>query len=122
MAPASASASAGRRLPVDVRRLGQRPAAELGEPGGDERQVFPPPVLGDGREDVVPQREERALQLQPSVGPGQEPQVQMGRAVAPPVHVNPGDAVERADRPLEPHRHHTEFGREHVGQVAEVQV
>ncbi len=48
--------------------------------------------------------------------------MQMRGAVAPPVHVNPGDAVERADRPLEPDGHDAELGREHVGQVAEIEV
>src|SRR5439155_16083319 len=91
-----------RRLPRDARRLGECPAAELGEPGRDEREVLPPPFLGDRRQDVVPQRQERTAELELSVWPGEEPQMQMGRAVAVPVHVNPGDAVERPDRALQP--------------------
>ena len=88
-----------------MRRLGDRPAAELGEPGGDECQIFPPLLLGDRRENVVPEREERAAQLQPSVGPREEPHVQVRRAVAPTIHVNPCDAVQGPDRSLEPNRH-----------------
>ena len=113
---------AGRCLPLDAGRLGQRPAAELGQPGGDERQVLPPLRLGDRRQDRVPQRQERAAQLEPAVRPGEEPHVQVRRAVAPPVHVHPGHAVERPDGPLQPYRHHAEFGGEQVGQVTQVEV
>ena len=53
---ASLLAEPRRRRPVDARRLGQRASAELGQPRGDQRQVLPPLVLGDRRQDVVPQR------------------------------------------------------------------
>jgi hypothetical protein len=107
---------------VDVGRFGDGATAEAGEPLRDERQVFAPLLLGDDRQDVVPERQERAAELQPSVGPRQEPHVQVRRAVAPAVDVDAGDAVEGPDRSLEPYRHHAEFRGQEVRQVADIQV
>ena len=112
----------GRGLPVDVRRLGERFASEVGEPRGDVGQVLPPLRLRDAGEYVVPQREEGAPKLEPAGGTREEPDVQMRRPVAPPIHVNPRHAVERADRPLQPNGEHPEFRREEVRQVAHVEV
>ena len=48
--------------------------------------------------------------------------MQVCRAVSPAVHVNPGDAVERTDRPFQPHGHHAQLRRKHVRQIAQVEV
>jgi hypothetical protein len=115
-------AERGRRLPLDVGGFGDGAAAEAGEPLGDEREVLEPLLLGDDRQDVVPERQERAAELQPPVGARQEPHVQVRRTVAPTVHVNPRDAVEGPDRSLEPHCHDAELRGQQVRQVADVEV
>jgi hypothetical protein len=105
-----------------VRRLGQRTATELGEPRRNEGQVLPPLRLRDDRQDVVPQGQERSAQLKPAERAGEEPQVQVRRTVAPTVHVNPRDPVERPYGSLQPDRHHAQLRGQQVRQVTEVEV
>src|SRR5439155_315455 len=60
-----------RRLPIDPRRFGKWPATELGQPGGDQRKVLAPLGLGHRRQNLIPEGEEGAAQLEPTVWTGQ---------------------------------------------------
>ena len=55
-------------------------------------------------------------------GAGEEPEMQVRRAVAPPIHVDPGNAVERSDGALKPDRHDAQLRGQQIRQVPEVQM
>ncbi len=112
----------GRCLPLDSRRFGELASTKIRQPRGDEGEIPPPGRLGDRWQNRVPQGQEGSPELELTVRPGEEPQVQVCGAIAPAVHMHSGHAVEGPDSALQPDRQHAEFGREQVRQVTQIQV
>ena len=92
------------------------------EPGREIGEVFAPLCFVGRREDVVPHRHERSAQLQVSLGPREEPQLEVSGAVAPAVDMDARDRVEGPDRPFESDRQDPELSGVHCRQVAEIEV
>ena len=102
-----------------ARMLQRRPLIALGGDGvGDRREVRAPHVLGQWREDVVPDRGEAAEKLRHPRRPCHEPPVQVLAPVAPATDMHTPDLADCTDCALDPCEEHAELGRELVRQIA----
>src|SRR5581483_6371511 len=76
-------------------------------------------LVGDVRENVLPDRQRHPGSLDHPEWPRQEPDVEVGAAVAPAVEVDARDVAEGEDRALDAGGNAAEIGLEPLRQVAE---
>ena len=89
-----------------------RAAAARRERARDGGEVRPPELLGERRQDVVPDRREARPELRHPRRARDEPEVEVRAAVAPAADVHAADLADGVDGALDPDEQRPELGRE----------